>query len=393
MNFFYQSLAAAAGLPAVSPGMKVSLKVDLLLAHDGTGGKLLQAWEKSGRQQLFDGQKVIITLDHQFPAPTAAARALHQQLRAFAARQGIALYGHGEGVLHQVVAEHATPRPGWIIAGADGHVSTSGAFGAVAFSLKPEEMIPVLAMGTLEIVVPETLRVGISGRLPEGTDPHDLALTVTGLIGRGLARGRAVLMSGEGIQGLSLDGKMAVCNRIGETRAVTGLIVPPEKASGDETVDVAIVADETVPVVACPPDPTHIRPLKEVAGLTVTQVIVGGCTGGRLEDMHAIVQALRGRKVHPDTVLLVTPASAGVAEAMEAAGLTRALRHAGAVINPPGCGPCPGLHQGILAAGDRAVATSIRNSPGRMGAPEAEIYLASPHTAGLAAAAGALTAD
>jgi homoaconitase/3-isopropylmalate dehydratase large subunit len=393
MNFFYQSLAAAAGLPAVSAGMKVSLKVDLLLAHDGTGGRLLQAWETSGRQQVFDGQKVIITLDHQFPAPTVAARALHQQLRAFATRQGIALYRHGEGVLHQVVAEHATPRPGWIIAGADGHVSTSGAFGAVAFSLKPEEMVSVLATDTLEIVVPEVLRVGISGRLPEGADPHDLALTVTGLIGRGLARGRAVLMSGGGTQGLSLDGRMAVCNRIGETGAVTGLIVPPGKARGDEPMDVAIIADETVPVVACPPDPTYIRPLKEVAGLAVTQVIVGGCTGGRLEDMQALARAMRGRKVHPDTVLLVTPASAGVAEAMEAAGLTRTLRHAGAVINPPGCGPCPGLHQGILAAGDRAVATSIRNSPGRMGAPEAEIYLASPHTAGLAAAAGALTAD
>jgi 3-isopropylmalate/(R)-2-methylmalate dehydratase large subunit len=133
--------------------------------------------------------------------------------------------------------------------------------------------------------------------------------------------------------------------------------------------------------------------LKEVAGLAVTQVIVGGCTGGRLEDMQALARAMRGRKVHPDTVLLVTPASAGVAEAMEAAGLTRTLRQAGAVINPPGCGPCPGLHQGLLAAGDRAVATSIRNVPGRMGAPEAEIYLASPHTAGLAAAAGALTVD
>ena len=161
---------------------------------------------------------------------------------------------------------------------------------------------------------------------------------------------------------------MAVCNRIGETGAVTGLIIPKERAGRDESVDIAVDAGEIVPVVACPPDPANIRPLKEVAGLPVTQVIVGGCTGGRLDDIKALVQAMRGRKVHPDTVLLVTPASAGVAEAMESAGLTRALRQAGAVINPPGCGPCPGLHQGILAAGDRAVATSVRNVPGRMGA-------------------------
>ena len=262
MNFFYQSLAAAGGLSAVSAGMKVSLKTDLLLAHDGTAGKLLQAWEASGRQQVSARPKVVITLDHQFPAPTAAARALHRQIQAFAARHGIAVYGHGEGVLHQVVAERATPRPGWIIAGADGHVSTSGAFGAIAFSLKPEEMVPVLATGALEIVVPDILRVGIRGRLPEGTDPHDVSLTLTGLIGRGLARGRAVMISGEGIRHLSPDGRMAVCNRIGETGAITGLIVPPEEDQRGEAFDVTLDAGEIVPVVACPPDPTNIRPVK-----------------------------------------------------------------------------------------------------------------------------------
>jgi 3-isopropylmalate/(R)-2-methylmalate dehydratase large subunit len=318
---------------------------------------------------------------------------LHKQLQDFAAQEGVKLYRHGEGVLHQVVAEHETPWPGMIMAGADGHVSTSGAFGAIAFSLKPEEMVPVLATGALEIVVPEVLSVGIHGSLPPGTDPHDLSLTLTGLIGRGRARGKAVLISGEGIWRLSLDGKMAVCNRIGETGAVTGLINSKEAAEQDESVDMAVDAGEIVPVVACPPDPTNIRPRKEVAGLPVTQVIVGGCTGGRMDDIKALVQAMGRRKVHPDTVLFVTPASAEVAEAMEGAGLTRALRQAGGVINPPGCGPCPGLHQGILAAGDRAVATSVRNVPGRMGAPEAEIYLASPYTAGLAAVAGALAVD
>jgi 3-isopropylmalate/(R)-2-methylmalate dehydratase large subunit len=210
MNFFYQSLAAAAGLSHLSAGMKINLKVDLLLAHDGTGGKLIQAWEKAGRRKVFNGQKVVITLDHQFPAPTAGARALHKQLQDFATQEGVKLYRHGEGVLHQIVAEHETPWPGEIIAGADGHVSTSGAFGAIAFSLKPEEMVPVLATGTLEIVVPEVLRVEIHGRLLPGADPHDLALTLTGLIGRGRARGKAVLISGEGISGLALNAKMAV---------------------------------------------------------------------------------------------------------------------------------------------------------------------------------------
>jgi 3-isopropylmalate/(R)-2-methylmalate dehydratase large subunit len=393
LNFFYQSLAAAAGLPQAGAGMKVKLAVDLLLAHDGSGGKLLEAWERAGSPRVVNPGRVVITLDHQFPAPTAGARAMHKQLLGFAVREGIKLYRHGEGVLHQVVAERETPSPGMIIAGADGHVSTSGAFGAIAFSLKPEDMVPVLATGSMETVLPEVLTVGIRGSLPPGTDPHDLSLTLTGLIGRGRALGKAVLISGEGIWCLALDGKMAVCNRIGETGAVTGLIVPKEAAGPTEPVDLEVVASDIVPVVASPPDPTHIRPRKEVVGLPVSQVIVGGCTGGRLDDIKALVQAMRGLKVHPSTSLFVTPASARVADAMDSEGLTRALRQAGAVINPPGCGPCPGLHQGILAAGDRAVATSVRNVPGRMGAPEAEIYLASPATAGSAAVAGAFVED
>ena len=142
--------------------------------------------------------------------------------------------------------------------------------------------------------------------MPPGTDPHDLSLTLTGLIGRGRARGKAVLISGEGIWGLSLDGKMAVCNRIGETGAVTGLIIP-RKRRGRRTRGYRVAASEIVPVVASPPDPTHIRPRKEVVGLPVTQVIVGGCTGGRLDDIKALVQAMRGRKVHPSTSLLRDP--------------------------------------------------------------------------------------
>jgi homoaconitase/3-isopropylmalate dehydratase large subunit len=391
VNFFYRSLAASAGLPEVKAGMRISLKVDLLLVHDGTAGKVIRAWDQSGSGKVFDGQKVVITLDHQFPAPTVGARALHRQIQVFAAREGIKLFNHGDGVLHQIVAEYETPWPGEVIAGADGHVATSGAFGAIAFSLKPEEMVPVLVKGVLELAVPEVLNVEVKGCFPAEADPHDLALALTGLIGRGLARGRAVLIYGQGVWSLSINGKMAVCNMLGETGAVTGLIVPEEKVGQrDEPVEIVIDAGEIAPMIACPPEPVNIYPLEERAGLQVTQVIVGGCTGGRLEDMKTLVRAMGGRRVHPETTLLVTPASARVMEAMEATGLTHALRLAGAVINPPGCGPCPGLHLGILAPGDRAVATSVRNVPGRMGAPEAEIYLASPYTAGLAAASGVL---
>jgi len=393
MNFLYCSLAAAAGLSEIVAGQKIKIQVSLLLAHDGTAGKLLQAWEKSGREKVFAGQKVIITLDHQLPAPTPAARSLHRQLQDFADRQNIRLYHRGEGVLHQVVAEREPLRPGMIIAGADGHVATSGAFGAIAFSLKPEEMVLPLATGVLEIEVPEIIRVEVQNQLQPPTSPRDLALTLTGLLAHGLARGKAVLLSGSGVWGLSSSGKMTVCNMLGETGAITGLIVPPEVAGEEESKEIVLNAEEITPVVSCPPEPSNVRPVMDLVGLAVTQVVVGGCSSGRIEDMNALVKALKGRQVHAKTNLIVTPASTKVVEDMEMEGLTKVLRLAGAIINPPGCGPCAGQHLGLLEAGDRVVATIVRNTSGRMGAPDAEIYLASPWTAGLAAAAGVIAID
>lgn len=393
MNFLYQSLAAAAGLSEITAGQRIKIPVSLLLGHDGTAAKLLQAWERAGFEKVFDGRKVMITLDHQLPAPTPAARSLHRKLQDFADRQNIRLYHRGEGVLHQVVAETESLRPGMILAGADGHVATSGAFGAIAFSLKPEEMVLPLATGVLEIEVPEIVRVEIQNQLQPPSSPRDLALTLTGLLGHGLARGKAVLLSGPGVWGLSSSGKMTVCNMLGETGALTGLIVPPEMISGAESKDAIHDAAEIKPVVACPPEPANIRPVADLVGLKVTQVVVGGCSSGRMEDMFALIKGLKGRKVHPQTNLIVTPASPKVAQDMETEGLTRLLRSAGAILNPPGCGPCAGQHLGLLGAGDRAVAAIVRNTSGRMGAPDAEIYLASPWTAGLTAAAGVMAIE
>jgi homoaconitase/3-isopropylmalate dehydratase large subunit len=392
MNFFFDALAAAAGVAEVHAGEKVKIRLDWLLAHDGTAGKILAAWSGADRK-VFNGRQVMITLDHQLPAPTPAARSLHRKLQEWAVREKIRLYRRGEGVLHQVVAENAALRPGLTIAGADGHVATAGAFGAIAFSLKPEEMIIPLQTGELEIAVPPVIEVAVENLLPPASSPRDLALTLTNVLGRGLARGKAVLLSGSGLWNLSDGGKMTVCNMLGETGAVTGLILPPPMAGEGRSKEVTLDAGKVQPVVACPPEPSNIRPLFAVAGLAVTQVVAGGCSSGRLEDMAALVQALAGRRVHPETDLIVTPASAKVAQEMERDGLTRTLREAGALINPPGCGPCPGLHLGVLGPGDRVVSTSVRNTPGRMGDSRAEIYLASPRTAGLAAAAGALSVE
>lgn len=386
MNFFYKALAAAAGRGEVVPGEKITVNVDLILAHDGSVGKILAAWPDGGR--VGDPGRVVFTLDHALPAPTVASRQLHRELLEFARRQDIRLFYRGEGVLHQVVAEEFTPRPGMIIAGADGHVATSGAFGAVAFSLAPEELLPVLLSGKLSLKVPGVVVVNLVGALTPATSPRDMGLELLRRLGNGLLEGRALLLQGEGIWRLSLAGRMSVCNLIGEMGGVTGLMGPPGEAPApaDLTIDLATLE----PLVACPPAPANVHPVREVAGIPLTQVLVGGCGSGRLEDMEALALGLAGRPVHPEVTLLVVPASRAVLDGMEERGLGRALREQGAIILPPGCGPCPGQHAGLLAPGDRALAATVRNTPGRMGATAAEIYLASPLTAGRAAAAGAI---
>jgi len=173
--------------------------------------------------------------------------------------------------------------------------------------------------------------------------------------------------------------------------SITGLIIPPEEVDSGAPVDLKLAAEALEPMVACPPSPTNVRPLKEMAGLLLTQVLVGGCASGRLEDMVELARGLAGRPVHPDVTLLVVPASRAVLDQMEERGLARALREQGALLLPPGCGPCPGKHLGLIAQGDRVLAATVRNTPGRMGAAAGEIYLASPRAAGLAAVTGVIT--
>lgn len=388
MNFFYKTLGAASGKEVVLPGEEISVNVDLILAHDGTAAKVLAAWPEG--EKVVVPEKVVFTLDHVMPAPTIVSRQLHLQIKAYARRQGINLFDKCEGVLHQVVAEYFRPRAGMIIAGADGHVTTSGAFGALAFSLSPAELVPVLLTGQLRLTVPETVVVNIKGSLPLGVSPRDLGLELLRRLGGGALKNKALLLQGEGIWQLSPSGRMSVCNLIGEMGSITGLILPPgeEVASSDVVID----ASTLVPLIACPPAPTNIQPLSEVAGLALTQVLVGGCGSGRLEDFEELAAAMDGRPVHGDVNLLLVPASRSILLEMETKGLSKNLLQQGAVILPPGCGPCPGQHAGLLAPGDRVLAATVRNTPGRMGSPEAEIYLASPRMAGLAAVAGAIVA-
>ncbi|HWJ02855.1 MAG TPA: aconitase family protein, partial [Verrucomicrobiae bacterium] len=271
MNFFYRSLAHAAGLQEADAGQTIKVNVDLAIAHDGTCPKLLKQWESDDK--VFDGRRVMVTVDHAFPAPSTTDRQFQRELAEFATEQGIALYNHGEGVLHQVVAEKAALWPGMIIAGADGHVATSGAYGALAFALAPEGLHPVLTSGKLELKVPEVITFDLVGDLKAGTMPRDIALYLLGNF-HAQIKGKAVALQGEFLAHLSPAGKMTICNILPEGGAVTAFFVPA--GDEDESIDHIIDVDGIEPMVALPPEPTSVKPVRELAGTPITVAIVGG---------------------------------------------------------------------------------------------------------------------
>ena len=383
-DFFYKNLARCARVLEIFSGQDIEVEVNLVLAHDGTGPKLLKLWNPEER--VFDGRRVVFTVDHAFPAPTPQDRAFQKEFAEFSRVQGCVLYNRGEGVLHQVVAERLSLCPGMIIAGADGHVATAGAFGALAFALTPEALIPVMKTGKLKLKVPDVLSVHLDGTLNQGVLPRDVALYLSWKLGDQI-RGKAIALSGSLVKGLSDAGRMTICNFLPEAGAVTAFVVPLGEESQDS---ITLYANEIEAMIAVPPSPTDIRFVHELEGTPITMAIAGGCSAGRLEDMEVIAEVLREKSVHPEVTFIITPASRQVAKEMDNKGLSALIRDRGAIIMPPGCGPCPGKHFGVLAAGDVAITTTIKNTPGRIGSNQASIYLASPQTVARAAVKGVI---
>lgn len=383
-DFFYKNLARCAGLPEIFLGQEIEVEVNLVLAHDGNGPKLLKLWNPEER--VFDGRRIVFTIDHAFPAPTPEDRAFQKEFTQFSKVQGCVIFNQGEGVLHQVVAERLSLKPGMIIAGADGHVATAGAFGAIAFALTPEELIPVMKTGKLKLKVPPMLSVQLDGTLNEGVLPRDIALYLSWKLDDQI-KGKAMALSGSLVNGLSDAGRMTICNFLPEAGAVTAFVVP---LGEEDRANFTLYADEIEAMIAVPPSPNDVRFARELEGTPITVAIAGGCSAGRLEDIEVIAEVLKEQSVHPDVTFIITPASRKVAQEMDNKGLSSLIRERGAIIMPPGCGPCPGKHFGVLAEGDVAITTTIKNTPGRMGSTKASIYLASPRTVAQAAVKGVI---
>ncbi len=411
MNAIEKILARASGESEVSPGDIVEAEVDLAMMHDLTGPMAIDAFAKIGTKKVWDPSKVIVVFDHIVPASSAESAELHQKLRDFVQRQEIRNFydvGRG-GICHQVMVEGHV-MPGQLIVGADSHTCTYGALGAFATGIGSTEMGAVLATGKLWFRVPPVLRIRLEGALPARTSAKDVILDVIGTLGADGATYKAVEFAGSAVRRMSIDSRLTLCNMVVEMGAKTSFIEPDEKtiayldevkrrpaeivkSDPDSMCEFELELDisDLEPVVACPSSVDNVKPVSEVEGIEVDQAFIGSCTNGRLEDLREAASILKGRRIHKGTRLIVVPASQQVYLQALHEGLLELFAKAGAMVCGPGCGPCLGLHEGVLAGGEVCISTSNRNFVGRMGSKKAEIYLASPATAAASAVAGRIT--
>ena len=390
MNFIEKYLAKAAGLETVMAGQEIRCKVDLVAAHDVTGPMAIQQFEQIGIDHVFDPHKIVMVIDHIFPAATVQAKTMHWILKDFAQKYGITLYDKGQGVIHQVLSESHRLQPGQILVGADSHTCTAGGYGVIAIPVGSTELAAAMATGTIDLEVPLVVEVHMTGQIKPYVSGKDIVLTLIKRFGVDGLTDKAVVFTGQGIAGISIEERMTICNMGIEMGAMIACFSEEAKANTvAESIELSL--SEIAVVAACPHSPANVRPVVELSDIVVTQVVVGSCTNGRLNDVEKVVDVLRHHKVHPDVNLLIIPASKHVLDEMEEAGWCRILRDAGAVIANPGCGPCFGAHQGLGTERDVIVSTTNRNFPGRMGHRAANIYLTSPATAAETAVRGKIT--
>jgi 3-isopropylmalate/(R)-2-methylmalate dehydratase large subunit len=391
----------------VTAGEIALVSVDVCLTQDGTGPLAIRQLQKINLEKAANPKRTILFLDHAAPSPRRELSNDHITIRKFAEKTGACLSEVGEGVCHQIIAETYL-NPGDILIGADSHTCTGGALGAFATGMGSTDVAVGIALGKTWLRVPETFKVEVNGKFQPGVYPKDLILHLIGMIGADGATYKALEFCGETIEKMSMSGRLTLSNMAVEAGAKAGLIASDEttkkflqaqgrgskfrKISADKDAVyervIRIDASELVPVVAFPHTVDNVKPINEAKGVKIDQVFVGTCTNGRLEDLKVVADMIKGRKKHPKTRMIIVPASKTVYLDAIKAGYIRELVEFGASILAPGCGPCVGVHEGILGDGEACLATMNRNFKGRMGNPEGFIYLASPATAAATAIKG-----
>jgi methanogen homoaconitase large subunit len=398
-----QILSHAAGREARA-GDLVVVRPDVVMSHDSLTPAVIQVMQESlGIARVKDPEQLVIVLDHVAPAATVATANAQNLVRRFAAEQGIHLFDVGRGICHQVLVEEGIAAPGRIILGSDSHSTSYGAVGAFGTGMGTTDIALAWGSGRTWLRVPETLRVQVRGRFAPYVDAKDLALRICRTLG--IAGANYMAVEYHGLDWLPLEGRQTLASMAVEVGAKVGLVPPTGEGArglnvpGWLCVDPGAVYARTVeidlamlePQIAVPHAVDHVVDLPETEGTPVSVVFLGTCTNGRYEDLRQAADILRGRRVSPRVRLLVVPASSRDMARAAADGTLAALLEAGAALSTPGCGPCMGRHQGALGDDDVCLSTGNRNFKGRMGAPTAHIYLASPAVAAATALTGEIT--
>ena len=411
-TFAEKMLAKKAGLDHVEAGQIVTVKPDHLLMHDNASAIVSKISEDLKKWGVKDPSMPVIVLDHVIPASDEKTASGHKKVRDFVKKYGIKnFFEMGEGICHQVMHEKGFGLPGTLVLGSDSHTCSYGALGCFSTGIDRTEAAALLLTGETWLKVPPTIRMVLNGRLRDGVSAKDLILTIIGSVGADGANYCSVEFHGD-TGPLTIDDRFVMCNMGVEMGAKNAAFPPDARAvrfldglgiprEGYERVWADRGArymyqkeydlGAMVPMVAVPHAVDTVRPAAELSSVAVDQCLIGTCTNGRLSDLAIAAGVLEGKKVHAGTRLLILPASRSVYLEAVRKGYVRTMVEAGGLILPPGCGPCLGAHQGVLAPGERCISTSNRNFKGRMGCKDAEIYLASPATVAASAVTGRIT--
>lgn len=401
-------VANHSGRSHVAVGATVTVKVDLAMSNDMTSPLAIKQFRNAGATRVFDPRKICIVAGRHMPFRDKAFGDTVDGVGQWCREQGIErFYADTEGMDHALVPDLGFIRPGMLICNADSHTCTYGTLGALGLAMGSTDLAYIYALGETWMRVPETIRVRYHGKPGKYLTSKDYVLETGRILTVDGARYKTLEFSGEALDALSVDERFTIANMGIEMGAKTAFMAPDQKvrdylaartdvpyeqissdddAEFERTLDIDI--GTLTPLVAKPNSPDNVVPVSDIKAVAVTQVCIGTCTNGRLVDLQQALEILRGCKVAKGVKLIVTPATGIIMRQAEELGLIDEFRAAGAQINPPGCGPCTGWHQGVLASDDVCIATHNRNFPGRMGSPEAQIYLSSPYVAAAAAVAG-----
>lgn len=402
-------LSSHAGKP-LRAGDYALCKVDFCLGQDGTSALIIDALKEIGAKTLVAGSRFCMVIDHSAPSPNIGVSAIHKKMRNFAKREGLTLYDIGCGVCHQVVLESGNVLPGDLAVGADSHTCTYGALGALATGFGSTDLAITLAGGKNWFKVPETVKIIVEGKLSKGVYAKDIILHIIGDLGADGCTYDSVEFSGPAIRALTMDSRFTISNMAVEMGAKCGIIEPDQKTfewlkgrtkrrirpvyseKGARYIDIRHYhASRLSPKIAKPHQVDNVADVEELKGKPIDEAFIGTCTNGRLTDLKIAASILRGKKISPRVRLIAAPASRPIfLEAMRS-GIIKTLVESGASVVTPGCGPCVGTHNGVPSDGEVVISTANRNFKGRMGNPNAFIYLASPATVAASALTGRIT--